>query len=142
MIFSDYRQERPGVIHHITLADLPQPYATKSSDNGPRLVPRPANAWPVAPDGFMVKLYAGNLSNPRLIRTAPNGDVFVAESEPGILKVLRGVGADGRAQTVETFATGLNLPFGIAFYPLGPIRNGSMSAIPVRWCASPTGTAT
>ena len=34
--------------------------------------------------------------------------------------VLRGVGPDGKAQTVSTFATGLDLPFGIAFYPSGP----------------------
>jgi glucose/arabinose dehydrogenase len=46
--------------------------------------------------------------------------VFVAESRPGRVKVLRGLGPDGRPQTVEVFATGLNRPFGIAFYPLGP----------------------
>ena len=66
------------------------------------------------------------MKNPRLIRTAPNGDLFVAESEPdrsgdsGTVKVFRGVDASGKAKQVSTFATGLKQPFGIAFYPLGP----------------------
>jgi glucose/arabinose dehydrogenase len=62
---------------------------------------------------------ATGLSKPRLIRAAPNGDLFVAESRKGRIRLLRGIAADGRAQTVETFATGLNKPFGIAFYPPG-----------------------
>jgi glucose/arabinose dehydrogenase len=102
------------------VADLPAPNPSESVDNGPTLVPRPEGAWPVAPKGFKVELYATNLDNPRLIRTAPNGDIFLAESQPGIIKVFRGVGADGKAKTEAEFATGLNLPFGIAFYPAGP----------------------
>ncbi len=118
--FTDYRAEKPGVVHHITVADLPPPYATKSAENGPDLIPRPANAWPQAPAGFKVELYADGLENPRLIRTAPNGDTFLAESEPGEIKVFRGVKANGKAEQVQVFATGLKEPFGIAFYPLGP----------------------
>ncbi len=57
---------------------------------------------------------------PRLIRFAPNGDLFLADSQAGTLFVLRGVTPDGKAQTIEKFATGLDHPFGIAFYPLGP----------------------
>jgi glucose/arabinose dehydrogenase len=67
-----------------------------------------------------VELYAAGLENPRLLRTAPNGDVFLAESEPGRIRVLRGVTPDGKAERMETFAAGLNKPFGIAFYPPGP----------------------
>lgn len=118
--FSDYRGESPGATHHISVTDLPAPYATKSVDNGPSLVPRPANAWPQAPAGFTVKAYATALDRPRLIRRAPNGDLFVAESEADRIKVLRGLKPDGSAQTIEVFATGLDKPFGIAFYPPGP----------------------
>src|SRR5262249_9358302 len=57
---------------------------------------------------------------PRKIQTAPNGDVFLAESRLGEIKILRGVSGDGKARTVSTFATGLSQPFGIAFYPPGP----------------------
>jgi glucose/arabinose dehydrogenase len=120
VVFADYKQERPGVIHKITLADLPPPGATRSVDNGPDLVPRPSNAWPQALPGFSVQLYASGLNNPRLLRTAPNGDVFLAESHRGEIKVFRGITADGKAQQTEIFTTGLRQPFGIAFYPPGP----------------------
>jgi glucose/arabinose dehydrogenase len=77
-------------------------------------------AWPKAPLGFTVQLYAAGLDNPRLIRTAPNGDLFVAESSPGNVKVFRGITADGKPEHVEVFASGLSQPYGIAFYPPGP----------------------
>ncbi len=118
--FTDYRFEKPGTIRHITLKDLPAPYATQSATNGPKIVARPENAWPKAPDGFKVELYATGLNNPRLMRTAPNGDIFVAETNGGDIKVFRGITAEGRPEQVQVFATGLNIPFGIAFYPLGP----------------------
>lgn len=117
--FGDYRTERPGVWRKITVADLPQPYATQDVDNGPDLISKPANAWPQAPQGFKVEQYAGGLNEPRLIRTAPNGDYFAVESEAGNIKVFRGITANGKPEQVETFATGLSQPFGIAFYPLG-----------------------
>jgi glucose/arabinose dehydrogenase/beta-lactamase superfamily II metal-dependent hydrolase len=118
--FSDFRREVPGAIHKITLADLPAPRATRGVNNPPTMVARPAGALPKTMPGYAVSEYASGLDNPRLIRTAPNGDVFVAESDPDRVRVIRGRGADGRAQTVSTFAMGLNRPFGIAFYPLGP----------------------
>ena len=118
--FTDYRTQRPGVSRRITVADLPAPDATRSVDNGPRLVPRPAKAWPMVPPGFNVELFATGLENPRLLRTAPNGDVFVAESRPGRVKVFRGMTKGGAAQRTEVFAEGLHQPFGIAFYPPGP----------------------
>ena len=118
--FTDYRHEQPGAIRKIALADLPEPYRTQSADSRPHIVPRPADAWPKALPRFTVTQYVTGLQNPRLVRRAPNGDLFVAESEPGRIRVLRGVGPDGKAQTVEVYATGLTQPFGIAFYPPGP----------------------
>ncbi len=120
VVFTDYRDEKPGIVHKITAKDLPPPFASASVDNGPQIARRPAEAWPQAPAGFKVELYATGLSNPRLIRTAPNGDLFVAESAAGRVKVLRGISKDGKPEKVEVFATGLRLPFGIAFYPPGP----------------------
>jgi glucose/arabinose dehydrogenase len=118
--FTDYRQERAGVWRKITAADLPEPYQTGSAVNPPRLAPRPPNVSLQTLPGFRAALYADALQNPRLIRVSPNGDLFVAESAPGRIRVYRGVGSDGRAQTAEVFATGLTRPFGIAFYPPGP----------------------
>jgi glucose/arabinose dehydrogenase len=118
--FTDATHESPGTRRHLTVSDLPAPAPEQSVDNGPTLVPRPSSAWPVAPKGFKVTLYATGLDNPRLLRTAPNGDLFLAESQTGKIKVFRGVGADGKAAQVSTFAEGLHQPFGIAFYPAGP----------------------
>jgi glucose/arabinose dehydrogenase len=119
-VYSDYRSQRPGAVHRITAADLPRPFDTQSAFNVPKLVARPSDAWPQAPAGFKVQQYASGLNNPRLIRAAPNGDLFVAESGPGQVKVFRGINKDGAAEKTEVFATGLKQPFGIAFYPLGP----------------------
>ena len=135
--FTDYNQQKPGVRHKITLADLPEPNPSEAVNNTPRLVPRPADAWPLAPAGFKVTLYAGGdakplqradatehmklsggtFTEPRLIRTAPNGDLFLADSGAGTVFVLRGIGPNGKAATIEKYATGLDHPFGIAFYP-------------------------
>jgi glucose/arabinose dehydrogenase len=135
--FADWNQQQPGLRRKITLADLPEPKPEESVSNTAHVIPRPTDAWPLAPAGFKVTLYAGGdsvpmqradnkekmeLSNgtftmPRLIRTAPNGDLFVADSGAGTIFVLRGVGVDGKAAHIEKFATGLDHPFGIAFYP-------------------------
>ncbi len=119
-VFTGYRSEKPGAVHRITISDLPQPYATDSVDNGPDIVDRPPKAWPQAPAGFKVERYASGLDFPRLLRSAPNGDLFLAESHTGEIKVFRGITADGRAQQTQVFATGLRQPFGINFYPPGP----------------------
>jgi glucose/arabinose dehydrogenase len=135
--FTDWNQQQPGIRHKITVADLPQPYATESSNNQPKVIAKPANAWPIAPAGFKVTLYAGGdtapmqradnvehmtrskgtFTEPRLITVAPNGDLFLADSGAGEVIVLRGVRPDGKAAQIATFATGLDHPFGIAFYP-------------------------
>jgi glucose/arabinose dehydrogenase len=118
--FTDYRYEKPGATHKITASDLPAPFATKSAVNGPRVVDRPANVIPIAPPGFMVELFATGLNEPRRMATAPNGDIFLAESHGGDIKVFRGIGSDGKPKQTEAFVTGLKQPYGIAFYPLGP----------------------
>jgi glucose/arabinose dehydrogenase len=117
--FTDFRYEQPAKTRKITVKDLPQPYATDSALNGAELVARPVDAWPVAPAGFKVELFAAGLDNPRLLRSAPNGDVFLAESTPGRIRVFRGMTGDGKPEQMQIFATGLNKPYGIAFYPPG-----------------------
>ncbi|MDR3606029.1 MAG: PQQ-dependent sugar dehydrogenase [Oligoflexia bacterium] len=143
--FTDYRFEKPGEFHKIRAKDLPDPAMETSVGNGPEIVPRPAGAWPKVPEGFQVQLYATGLDNPRLIRSAPNGDVFLAESSSGKIRVFRGLTADGKPRQAEVFVAGMNRPYGIAFYPVGkdpkwvyvgntdaviriPYRNGDLHA--------------
>jgi glucose/arabinose dehydrogenase len=118
--FTDFRYEKPGTIRKITVNDLPQPFATESAQKGPDVVARPDNAWPVAPAGFKVEMFASGLENPRWMRTAPNGDIFLAEMEPGRIRVFRGMTSDGKAEQSAVFKDGLQHPYGIAFYPPGP----------------------
>jgi glucose/arabinose dehydrogenase len=118
--FTDFRYEKPGTVRKITVNDLPKPFETKSAENGAEVVPRPENAWPVALPGFKVELYATGLDNPRLLRTAPNGDIFLSEMHAGQIRIFRGVTSDGKAEQSAIFATGLHNPYGIAFYPSGP----------------------
>lgn len=118
--FTDFRYEKPGTVRKITVNDLPKPYATPLAENGPDLVARPENAWPKAPAGFKVELYATGLDNPRTLRTAPNGDIFLAESQSGVIRLFRGLTADGKPELSAVFATGLKRPYGLAFYPPGP----------------------
>jgi glucose/arabinose dehydrogenase/cytochrome c2 len=142
---NDWQREAPGVQHHFTVADLPAPFATTSAGNNPEVVPQPDGAMPVVPPGFTVKKFADGLRNPRLLRTAPNGDIFIAETGRGRIRVMRTKdGAD--APTVDqVFADNLDRPFGISFYPPGhnpkwmyvannnsvvrfPYRNGDLQA--------------
>lgn len=116
--FTDWRTDRPGLRRHIRPADLPAANLGASSSNGVRITHRSEGEKPVVPPGFEISLFAEGLDEPRLIRAAPNGDIFVAESGAGRVRVLRPVDA-GRPRS-EVFASGLAAPFGIAFYPPGP----------------------
>src|ERR1700683_218364 len=73
--YGDFTQDAPGVRRHIAFADLPPPYATKGVPNMPSIVPEPAGALPQVPAGFKVEPFA-HLKRPRVIRVAPNGDIF------------------------------------------------------------------
>ena len=115
----DWHLASPGTKHYIALADLPAPYSTPSAANGPHVVRQPENAALSVPPGFSVRLLAAGLSGPRLLRVAPNGDIFVAETRENRIRVLRaGDGADVPTEDL-VFADSLDRPFGIAFYPPG-----------------------
>ena len=117
--FVDYRNMKAGTFRKITTADLPAPFATSPAGNGPSVVSRPADAWPKAPAGFKVDLYVTGLDEPREIRTAPNGDFFVAESREGEIKIFRGL-KEGKLEQVSTFATGFEAAVRDRILPFWP----------------------
>src|SRR5262249_13469240 len=113
--------------------------------NNPTVVPPPPGAKLSVPAGFKVELFAKDLDGPRIVHVAPNGDLFIAETRANRIRVMRA--AEGAAAPAENeiFATGLDRPFGIAFYPNGndpqwvyfannnsvvrfPYRNGDLKA--------------
>lgn len=112
---ADWQASSPGVKWFIRPRDLPRPYASESASNGPANVLWREGMIPKAPPGFKVELFAKGLDQPRTIRIAPNGDVFVVESSAGRIRVFRSGDAAGAAPSV--FALRLTAPYGLAFYP-------------------------
>jgi glucose/arabinose dehydrogenase len=117
--FGDWRTDKPGLVRMIKPDDLPRPGATSSAANVSRVVPRPPTAVPRVPPGFKVELLAEGLNGPREMRVAPNGDIFVAETRAGRIRVLRLADGGAKLSKNEIYASGLNKPFGIAFFPSG-----------------------
>jgi glucose/arabinose dehydrogenase/cytochrome c2 len=116
---ADWKKDAPGRLHKIDLDKLPPPFDTPSTANFPKFVDKPEGASLKLPPGFKVDVFASGLTGPRAMRVAPNGDIFVTESQTGKVKVLRPAKDGSKAATVETFAQGLVLPFGVQFYPAG-----------------------
>jgi hypothetical protein len=114
---ADWKRDVPGRAHRIDVATLPAPFDSGSATNFPKVVDRPANAKLQVPAGFKVEVFASDQKGARAMRLAPNGDIFLTETSVGAVKVLRPAADGATATSVETFATGLNLPFGMAFYP-------------------------
>jgi glucose/arabinose dehydrogenase len=116
--YGDWQNDAPGVIRHITIDSLPPPNATASASRSPAVVLRPAGAMLHVPPGFSVQQVASGLHTPRTLRVAPNGDVFVAESGDDRVRLLRLL--DGKVTVNTIFADGIDLAYGIAFWPPGP----------------------
>jgi glucose/arabinose dehydrogenase len=117
--YGDWRSDAPGVRRQLTEDTLPAPYAGRPASNSANVVAAPPNAALKVPPGFTVQRFAVGLETPRTLRVAPNGDIFVAESGSGQIRVMRAT--DGAAKPAQTavFAGNLSAPFGLAFYPPG-----------------------
>jgi len=115
--YGSWQADKPGTVRLIRPQDLPAP--GPASANVSHVVARPAGAMPQVPDGFKIELFAEGLNGPRNMRTAPNGDIFVAETRAGRIRVLRVKDGANKPETNEIFARGLHGPFGIAFFPSG-----------------------
>ncbi|MGB8275944.1 MAG: sorbosone dehydrogenase family protein, partial [Alphaproteobacteria bacterium] len=85
--------------------------------NPPQIAAPAAGRALRAPEGFRVNVFAEGLDNARWLAVAPNGDVFVSESGPGKITVLRDSNGDGVADVARTFADGFDIPHGLAFRP-------------------------
>ena len=72
---------------------------------------------PKVPAGYKIELVAKGIDNPRAIRFAPNGDLFVANSEDGQVLVFHFDGDKPTPTKQSIFVDKLNQPYGIAFYP-------------------------
>ena len=107
--------QAPGTKIKVELASLAKPGDTPSKANMSKTVAKPAGATLNVPPGFVVNVYAENLTSARNVNVAANGDVFLAESRAGKITLLRDADGDGKAETVATFAEGFKNPYGITF---------------------------
>nr|MBA2589895.1 sorbosone dehydrogenase [Alphaproteobacteria bacterium] len=117
--------DHPGQKFQISPTALAKPYATPAAGNEPATIPRPAGTMPEVPKGFAVSVLAENLSSPRWMAVAPNGDIFLAEPggdykarAGGKITLLRDTNNDGKADQRFTFlpgAAGFVYPHGLAF---------------------------
>ena len=98
----DWKSDNPGVRRLIKPSDLPAPPPATAADgeksvaNIVKLVEPPQGALPKVPDGFAVEVFASGFKQPRTLRIAPNGDIFLSESGTGRVLVFR-AGAGRRA---------------------------------------------
>src|SRR5436189_591658 len=87
--FGDWHEDKPGVRRHITAQDTPPPATAEGTANFSQSVSRPEGAAPAVPAGFTADVLATGLKTPRVVRTAPNGDLFVAETGANQVRVFR-----------------------------------------------------
>jgi glucose/arabinose dehydrogenase len=104
---------------------LPPPYATKSVNNGPEVVSKPAGAELKVPAGFSVDVWASGFEKPRFLLQGNSGEILLADSAEGNL-VEQKVPILGRDHgTIYVFPngdpskrkkliTGLDRPYGLA----------------------------
>lgn len=97
---------------------LAEPLATPSAVKVSKVIGWPAEMKPTAPAGYRVEKFADGLQNPRWIYEAPNGDIFVAESQTtgtgaNRISVLRDTNGDGIAESKQVFLENLNKPLGM-----------------------------
>lgn len=117
--FGDWRDDRPGVRRLIRPEDLQAPFSTESASNGAGLADRPEDANPIMAPGFSAEMIASGIASPRVVRVAPNGDLFVADSRASQIRVYRLTHGSAKPAEEAIFANGLTQPYGIAFYPQG-----------------------
>jgi glucose/arabinose dehydrogenase len=68
------------------------------------------------PPGFHIDTFAAGLGAPRLMAVSPSGDLFVSVPSRGQVLALPARNANGRAEQVVVYATGLDRPHGLAFF--------------------------
>ena len=117
---NSWNDDRPGSWHKQSANTLSKPFSSPPADMDTNIVKRPDNILPKTIDGFHVELFASNLEAPRTLRIAPNGDLFVVESEAGRIRVFQANKKSNQNIESKIYASGLEKPYGLAFYPQGP----------------------
>ncbi len=108
---------RPADVVQTAIGELRlvPPYSSNSITKASVLIGW-GNKKPQAPTGFKVIKFADNLKHPRSTYIAPNGDIFVVESDTksssNRISLLQDSNEDGKAER-KMFLDNLNQPFGM-----------------------------
>jgi glucose/arabinose dehydrogenase len=117
--YGDWTSDAPGIRRFIKPSDMPRPLMTPAAHNSASVVAQPPHAQLKVPSGFTIAPFATGLAKARIIRVAPNGDIFASETRAGRVIVLRPSKDGSRVEQKDVYASDLRSPFGIAFYPAG-----------------------
>jgi len=89
---------------------LPEPFATPSVRNGPKIIPQPADVQLKVPPGFEVEEYLSGFERPRLMILGPSKELLLVDSTPkGTIWLVQG---KDKKKLIE----GLDRPYGMAFW--------------------------
>ncbi len=94
------------------------PILLSSTTTQPVILPPPDQASQriKVPAGFAIRIYAQDLSKPRLMTTGPDGWVYVAQMGSGQIARLPDRDANGLSDETEIVASGLTQPHNLEFY--------------------------
>lgn len=98
---------------------LPAPYHTPSSTNGPRVVARPDGASLRLPAGFSIDEFATGFERPRYMIYGPSGEILLSDSmKGGSVYALTDSNKNSRIEDTEKtkLIGGLDRPFGLAIW--------------------------
>ena len=114
--FGDWRSDEPGLRRIIKPNDLPKPGAAPSVANFPHVLPRVSHCRPASPSRFQSRVIRRGVERAyarcalRLMATFSSQKLTRAESR------LRAAMDNLKPSANGIFASGLNQPFGIAFF--------------------------
>lgn len=104
---------------NITLAHLPKPFSTNSTDNDAQTIPVPDDPLLLVPDGFVIKTLFTDLRTPRIMLQTPTGNIIITETWNNRVSLLVDHDGDGIPDERFTLANETNLilfPYGIAIH--------------------------
>jgi glucose/arabinose dehydrogenase len=89
---------------------LPEPFATPSAKNVPKIIPRPASGQLKLPAGFTAGEYLDGIERPRYMALGPSKELLIADSRPnGVIWLAQG-------KNKKVLVEKLDRPYGIAFW--------------------------
>jgi glucose/arabinose dehydrogenase len=101
--------EEPAENLPVNWQELPEPYATESAVNPPRIIARPDGAELSVPPGFKVTEYLAGFDVPRFMLLGPGNEIILSDMGSGIIYVIH-------EKKSKTILENLDRPYGLALY--------------------------